>query len=203
MVTLSGATGRGATCALVSATVANGIVYVGLYDGQLYALNASTGTLLWYYTTIPHQEWRNPYCNSIAAVHPVVVRFFPRRLPAVFSINATRGVTVIEVTGLVRYEESPAVQLSLSRDNFRAIGVMDVNITARADTIKSSLSAVQRLVNASLSLRFVLTKLDDVTVRLQIWYSETVLSRKGLTTITLVLQKSLWTCGSAGINLFC
>jgi outer membrane protein assembly factor BamB len=34
--------------------VANGVVYVGLYDGSgssVYALNASTGTTLWSYTT--------------------------------------------------------------------------------------------------------------------------------------------------------
>jgi hypothetical protein len=31
--------------------VANGVVYVGSNDGNVYALNARTGTLLWSYTT--------------------------------------------------------------------------------------------------------------------------------------------------------
>ena len=34
-----------------SPAVANGVVYVGSYDGNVYALNASTGALLWSYTT--------------------------------------------------------------------------------------------------------------------------------------------------------
>ena len=29
----------------------NGVVYVGSYDGYVYALNASNGTLLWRYLT--------------------------------------------------------------------------------------------------------------------------------------------------------
>jgi len=31
--------------------VANGVVYVGSYDNNLYALNAQTGALLWRYNT--------------------------------------------------------------------------------------------------------------------------------------------------------
>jgi outer membrane protein assembly factor BamB len=31
--------------------MANGVVYVGSYDGNVYALNARTGALLWKYTT--------------------------------------------------------------------------------------------------------------------------------------------------------
>jgi serine/threonine-protein kinase len=34
-----------------SPTVANGIVYVGSYDGNIYALNARTGGKLWNYMT--------------------------------------------------------------------------------------------------------------------------------------------------------
>ena len=34
-----------------SPAVANGVVYVGSYDGNVYALNASTGAELWSYTT--------------------------------------------------------------------------------------------------------------------------------------------------------
>ena len=34
-----------------SPAVANGIVYVGSYDDKLYALNATSGTCVWTYTT--------------------------------------------------------------------------------------------------------------------------------------------------------
>jgi len=34
-----------------SPVMANGVVYVGSYDGNVYALNARTGALLWKYTT--------------------------------------------------------------------------------------------------------------------------------------------------------
>jgi outer membrane protein assembly factor BamB len=34
-----------------SPAVANGVVYFGSYDGNLYALSAGTGALLWSYTT--------------------------------------------------------------------------------------------------------------------------------------------------------
>jgi outer membrane protein assembly factor BamB len=34
-----------------SPAVANGVVYIGSWDYNLYALNAGTGALLWSYTT--------------------------------------------------------------------------------------------------------------------------------------------------------
>jgi outer membrane protein assembly factor BamB len=34
-----------------SPAVANGVVYVGSYDNNVYALDASTGAKLWSYTT--------------------------------------------------------------------------------------------------------------------------------------------------------
>jgi len=34
-----------------SPAVANGVVYVGSYDGNIYALNATTGANVWNYTT--------------------------------------------------------------------------------------------------------------------------------------------------------
>ena len=34
-----------------SPAVAGGVLYVGSYDGKVYALNASNGTLVWNYTT--------------------------------------------------------------------------------------------------------------------------------------------------------
>jgi outer membrane protein assembly factor BamB len=41
----------GEFCGGSSATVASGVVYVGSYDGNLYALNAATGAKLWSYHT--------------------------------------------------------------------------------------------------------------------------------------------------------
>src|SRR5208337_2874589 len=42
-----------------SPAVANGVVYVGSTDNNLYALNAGTGALLWKYTT-GDQVWSSP-----------------------------------------------------------------------------------------------------------------------------------------------
>ena len=51
-----------------SPAVANGVVYVGSEDGNVYALNASTGAKLWSYTTggmcIPRPPWRMGWCMS-------------------------------------------------------------------------------------------------------------------------------------------
>ena len=45
-----------------SPAVANGVVYIGSVDGNVYALNASTGVKLWSYATgklyIPRLRWR-------------------------------------------------------------------------------------------------------------------------------------------------
>jgi outer membrane protein assembly factor BamB len=38
-------------CVISSPAVANGVVYVGSDDGNLYALNARTGVKLWSYAT--------------------------------------------------------------------------------------------------------------------------------------------------------
>lgn len=41
----------GSICGSSSPTVVNGVVYVAAYDGNVYALNASTGAKLWSYLT--------------------------------------------------------------------------------------------------------------------------------------------------------
>lgn len=41
----------GPICGGSSATVVNGVVYVGSYDGNVYALNAATGVKLWSFLT--------------------------------------------------------------------------------------------------------------------------------------------------------
>src|SRR5215472_9069038 len=42
----------GGTCGGSSATVVNGVVYLGSYDGNVYALNAATGVKLWSFQTV-------------------------------------------------------------------------------------------------------------------------------------------------------
>src|ERR1017187_6945304 len=38
-------------CGVSSPAVVNGVVYVGSYDNNVYALNAGTGAMLWQFTT--------------------------------------------------------------------------------------------------------------------------------------------------------
>ena len=50
--------------------MANGVVYIGNYDGNLYAFNAATGALLWNYTTgehgcFPARRWRMGLSMSV------------------------------------------------------------------------------------------------------------------------------------------
>ena len=53
-----------------SPAVANGVVYVGSDDGNVYALNAATGAELWSYTTealsFPRPQWRMGWSISAA-----------------------------------------------------------------------------------------------------------------------------------------
>jgi len=44
---------------LSSPAVANGVVYVGSFDNNVYALNAKTGAKLWSYTTGSY-VWSSP-----------------------------------------------------------------------------------------------------------------------------------------------
>ena len=50
-----------------SPAVANGVVYVGSFDGNIYALNAATGATLWSYSTgasCPRRQWRMGWSMS-------------------------------------------------------------------------------------------------------------------------------------------
>ena len=51
-----------------SPTVVNGVVYVGSEDFNVYALNASTGTLLWSYTTKSTVESSPSVANGVVYV---------------------------------------------------------------------------------------------------------------------------------------
>ena len=51
-----------------SPAVANGVVYVGSDDGNVYALNASTGAKLWSYTTGSYVDSSPAVANGVVYV---------------------------------------------------------------------------------------------------------------------------------------
>ena len=57
-------------CDFSSPAVANGVVYIGSWDHNLYALKANTGALLWKYTTgsgsrVPRRRWSTAWYTSV------------------------------------------------------------------------------------------------------------------------------------------
>ena len=69
-----------------SPVVANGIVYFGSFDSNLYAVNAATGVLLWKYLT-PSIIWHSPaVANGIVYVGSSVTD-----IPNFFALNARTG----------------------------------------------------------------------------------------------------------------
>jgi PQQ-like domain len=85
-----------------SPAVVNGVVYVGSYDKNLYALNATTGTLLWKYTTGSYIELSSP-----AVANGVV--YFGSSDNNLYALNAGTGVLLWQYTtgGIITC--SPAV----------------------------------------------------------------------------------------------
>jgi glucose dehydrogenase len=84
-----------------SPAVANGVVYVGSDDGDLYALNASTGAILWSYTT------GGPVTSSPAVVNGVVYVGSSDR--NVYALNASTGAKLWSYTTAAIVRSSPAV----------------------------------------------------------------------------------------------
>jgi outer membrane protein assembly factor BamB len=83
--------------------VANGVVYVGSWDDNLYALNASTGALLWSYAT------GAPVLSSLAVANGVVYVGSDYPDDKVYALNAKTGALLWSyTTGTVEYS-SPAV----------------------------------------------------------------------------------------------
>ena len=72
-----------------SPAVANGVVYVGSDDDNVYALNASTGALLWSYTT------GNDVYSSPAVANGVV--YVGSDDGNVYALNANTGATAVEL----------------------------------------------------------------------------------------------------------
>ncbi|MGD0495985.1 MAG: PQQ-binding-like beta-propeller repeat protein [Candidatus Bathyarchaeia archaeon] len=84
-----------------SPAVAGGIVYVGSWDGKVYALNATTGTRVWDYTTGRAVD------SSPAVVGGVV--FVGSWDGKVYALNATTGTQVWNYTTISHVFSSPAV----------------------------------------------------------------------------------------------
>ena len=72
-----------------SPAVAGGVVFVGSYDGKVYALNASTGALIWSYTT-----GASVFSSPAVAGGVVYVGSDDRK---VYALNASTGAYHMEL----------------------------------------------------------------------------------------------------------
>ena len=86
-----------------SPAVANGVVYVGSYDNNLYALNATTGTMLWSFTT-----GGGVYSSPAVANGVVYVGSWDFN-GDVYALNATTGAEVWDYMTGSNEGGSPAV----------------------------------------------------------------------------------------------
>ena len=84
-----------------SAAVANGIVYVGSDDGNLYALDASTGALVWKYPTGPVE-----YSSPAVVNGMVYIGSFDHNL---YALDASTGAFKWKYTTGDSIDPSPAV----------------------------------------------------------------------------------------------
>jgi outer membrane protein assembly factor BamB len=84
-----------------SPAVADGVVYVGSFDGNVYALNATTGAQVWNYTT-----GASVYSSPAVAGGLVYVGSADYK---VYALNATTGVPVWNYTTGDFVHSSPAV----------------------------------------------------------------------------------------------
>jgi outer membrane protein assembly factor BamB len=84
-----------------SPAVANGVVYVGSYDNNLYALNATTGAKLWNYTTGGSVQSSPAVANGV-----VYVGSYDNNL---YALNATTGTMLWSFTTGGGVYSSPAV----------------------------------------------------------------------------------------------
>ncbi|MFZ0318311.1 MAG: PQQ-binding-like beta-propeller repeat protein [Candidatus Sulfotelmatobacter sp.] len=101
-----------------SPAVANGVVYVGSGDGNIYALNANTGAKLWNYTT------GGPVDSSPAVANGVV--YVGSADSNIYALNATTGTKLWSyATADDIYLSSPAVA-----NGVVYIGSQDYNVYA-------------------------------------------------------------------------
>jgi outer membrane protein assembly factor BamB len=89
--------------AVSSPAVANGIVYIGANDGNLYALNATTGAVLWSFQTEGGPVVSAPaFANGMVYVGSI-------NNNEMFALNATTGVKIWSYTTGDLVVSSPAV----------------------------------------------------------------------------------------------
>jgi outer membrane protein assembly factor BamB len=84
-----------------SPAVVNGIVYIGSDDGNLYALNATTGTLIWNYTVGPPGQSSPAVANGIVYIAAGYYYFY--------ALNATTGTLIWKIPLGAGMFYSPAV----------------------------------------------------------------------------------------------
>ena len=85
-----------------SPAVANGVVYVGSVDTKVYALNASTGALIWSYAT-----GNAVYCSPTVANGVVYIGSYDHKI---YALNAGTGALKWSyTTGNSVYNSAPAV----------------------------------------------------------------------------------------------
>jgi outer membrane protein assembly factor BamB len=99
---LTGADYRTGSWVASSPTVVDGVVYVGCGDNNVYALNATTGTKVWNYTTDNWVQWSSP-----AVVDGVV--YVGSTDNNVYALNATTGTKVWKYATSGAIFSSPAV----------------------------------------------------------------------------------------------
>jgi outer membrane protein assembly factor BamB len=92
---------NGSICGGSSATVANGVVYVGSYDGYVYALSAATGDKLWSFLT------GGEIFSSPAVADGVV--YVGSNDQNVYALTATTGAELWSYTTGYDVVSSPAV----------------------------------------------------------------------------------------------
>jgi outer membrane protein assembly factor BamB len=83
-----------------SPAVANGVVYVGPFDGSLYALNASTGALLWRYGAHLSDRSSPAVANGVVYVGSFL---------GVWALNASTGALLWRYGKAGTVDSSPAV----------------------------------------------------------------------------------------------
>ena len=81
--------------------VVDGVLYVGSYDYNVYALNAKTGTLIWNYTT-------GGYIDTAPTVANGVV-FANSNDNKTYALNAKNGALIWKFATRGRLDSSPAV----------------------------------------------------------------------------------------------
>jgi len=85
-----------------SPAIVNGVVYFGSYDGNVYALNANTGALIWKYATGNQIEKSSP-----AVVNNIV--YIGSDDDNVYALNAATGAKIWTYTTGAQVESSPTV----------------------------------------------------------------------------------------------